>query len=242
MGQTNQTPNFKFSYEKLYQLSNHTVSLMERDLSEFNNYGVTQQLIDEFRNVNENFVSTSYDNELLGNQMFMTEAKNILAEEIRSGLYQIMIKVRMYASKNSVMYLQFRNDEISKITDLELASQFRKSITIIRGKIETLTDYGFSEDLLNQFEGKLNNFTEKIDAKRLAINQRDIATQERHVKANKVYDLLSKYSYVGRMMWLKTDEARSNDYILYHTASKQDEQPGDSPPEPESYGEVITNV
>jgi len=142
---------FNFSYEKLYQLGVQTISLMERDLDEFAKYGVTEELINEFRTLNETFVSNEYDNQLLANQMYKTEQKNQKAEEIRSELYSIMLKIRVHAKTSSITYMQFNNEEIYNFSDLELASQFRKSILIISNAIDVFANYGFNKTVLDSY-------------------------------------------------------------------------------------------
>jgi len=219
---------FNFSYEKLYQLGVQIISSMERDIEEFAKYGITEELLNEFRTLNQEFVTSDYDNQLLANQMYKTEQKNIKAEEIRSELYSIMLKIRVHEEKTSITYLQFDNEEIYNFSDYVLASQFRKSIAIIKDALDLFSNYGFTEELLDNYSLLLEDFIMSIDEQNVAINLRDISTQERHLKANRVYDLLAKYSYIGRTMW-RNDEARSNDYVIYKTKSIKDvSEPDDS--------------
>jgi len=222
------SPNFKLSHEKLYQLSYQTAYLMERDLTEFEKYGINQSHIDEFRAVANQFETGGFDNEHLGEQMAQTEAKNLLVEEIRSDLQNVMLKLRTHFGTNSVLYLQFKNSNISKFTDAELGSQFRISIDILRSNIAELGICGITEQMLDEFETKRFNLGEVLHSQQYAKHMRDIYTQKRVIRANQLYDLLSKYAYLGRNMW-SNDEARSNDYIIYHTkSSKETPEPEDS--------------
>ena len=114
-------PKFRFSHERLYQLSYQTAYLMERDLSEFEKYGINQSHIDEFRAVANQFERGGFDNQYLGDQMAQTEAKNLLVEEIRSDLQTLMLKLKTHFGKNSVLYLQFQNKIFLNLPMLNLA-------------------------------------------------------------------------------------------------------------------------
>ncbi len=236
MAKTKLSLNFSFSYEKLYQSSFQTAYLMERDLTEFEKYGVNQSFIDEFRAVTNQLEHGGFDNEYLGDQMFQTEAKNLLAEEIRSDLKKVMLKLKTHFGTQSVLYLQFYNKDISKFTNAELGSQFRMSIDIMRKHVSSIGVCGITNDVLDLYEQKRESFSEVIYSQNLAKYIRDIYTQKRMLTANQLYDLLSKYSYLGRNMWNK-DEARSNDYIVYnHKRKSKPDSSGDSPPENQNDG------
>ena len=227
MAKSKLSPNFRFSHENLYQLSYQTAYLMERDLTEFENYGINQTNVDEFRAVANQFETGGFDNEYLGDQMTQTEAKNLLVEEIRSDLQNVMLKLRTHFGTKSVLYLQFKNREISKFTDAELGSQFRISIDILRKHISQLEACGITADMLDVLDQKRANLSEVLHSQQFAKHIRDIYTQERMLRANKLYSLLSKYSYLGRNMW-KNDEAKSNDYVIYGSSSAPPESPENS--------------
>jgi len=206
---------FNFAYEKLYHISKFIAIMMERDLEEFSNYGIYQKDIDEFRQLCEEFIKIEPDAVLLGTQMFKTEDKNQYVEEIRKMLYRIMLSVRNIAKQEKVVYVQFRNEIISKLTDNELVSQARVTIKIISKRIELFEDQGINQYFLDNFIGKINALEAAYLEQQIAISERDIATQIRINKANNVFELLNKYSYIGKNMWaIVGDEARGNDYII----------------------------
>ncbi len=48
-----------------------------------------------------------------------------------------------------------------------------------------------------------------------AINDRDIATEERIDAGNALYEKLVKFCNTGKDIWVNASEARYNDYIIY---------------------------
>ena len=220
---------FNISYENLYRLSYRTATFMERDLQEFAGFGINQSKIDEFKLLYQEFIDGEQDNELLAIQMFKTEAKDNLEEEVRIFLYDIMLKVRMLSKKDKVTYIQFRNSQISKFKSSELITHARLAIRLINKNIEKFTDLGITPEMLTSYDEKIDSCNEAFMQQKEAIADRDIATQLRINKANEVFELLNKYCYIGKNMWaLKNDEARGNDYIITTNNSSS------SPPEPDS--------
>ncbi len=211
---------FTVSYENLYRLSYRTATMMERDVEEFAKYGIKQSDIDAFKLLYQEFINSEPDNALLGSQMFKTEDKNKLAEEVRVMLYRIMLKVRAVSEKNNVMYVQFRNNKISQFTDSELVNQARLSVILINRNIDVFSEEGLTPEVLASFSEKINSFDKAYMAQQVAITDRNLSAQRRIVKSNEVYDLLQKFAYIGRNMWaIEKDEARGNDYIIEHRSS-----------------------
>ncbi len=214
------TKKFTISYENLYRLSYRTATMMERDLEEFANYGIEQSDIDAFKKLYQEFIDSEQDNALLASQMFRTEEKNRLAEEVRKMLYRIMLKVRAVSEKSDFMYLQFRNNKISKFTGSEFVSHARLSIHLLNRHIDIFSAEGVTPEVLASFEAKVNSFNDAYMQQQITIVDRDIATQRRMEQSNEVYKLLKKYAYIGKNMWaIEGDEARGNDYIIESKSS-----------------------
>ncbi len=206
---------FNISYENLYRLSYRTATIMERDVEEFANYGIEQSDIDAFKLLYEEFINGDQDGMLLSTQMFRTEEKNRLADEVRKMLYRIMLKVRAISEKSDFMYHQFRNNKISQFNDSELISHARFTIFLIDRHIDIFSAEGVTPEMLASFTQTIENFNEACMQQQISILDRDIATQQRIRRANELYILLKKYAYIGKNMWaIEEDEARGNDYII----------------------------
>ena len=63
----------------------------------------------------------------------------------------------------------------------------------------------------------VNSFETEVDDQLDTINDRDIATEARVVKGNSVYAKLIKVANTGKNIWVTTNEAKHNDYVIYDT-------------------------
>ncbi len=191
---------------------------MKRDLEKFTKCGVNQQDIGELLTKATAFANGSFHNEYLGMQMFKTEAKNKLVSELKAAINDIMLKIEIASTRNSIMYAQFRNVNLSELSNTELVLHDRCTANICTTYLEQLTEYNVTQAEIDNIDSLVNQLTIAIDAQNLAIAERNIATKERAERANELYSLLSAYRNLGRKMW-SNDEARSNDYIMYSGSS-----------------------
>jgi len=215
--------NFNFSQEELYQKSVQTVSLMNRDKEIFSKYGVNQSKIDEFLTKATAFAQCSFDNEFLGVQMFKTEAKNRKVSELKSAVSDLMLKVEMSATRNSIMYAQFRNVSLAELSNTELVFQGRCTANIGLKYLAQLTDFGVTLEEIQKINTLVNQLTDSLNEQNVAIVERNIATRARAEKTNELFGLLSTYRNLGRKMWLNSDISRSNDYVMSSGGSSNTE-------------------
>ena len=221
--------NFSFSQEELIQMGFQTVSLMSRDLEKFSEYGVNQTKVDELLIRVQAFADGTFDNEFLGIQMFKTEAKSKKSTELRILIREFMLKIELISNRKSIMFGQFRNVKLSELTDIELIFQARSTANIGLRYIDLLFEYGVTAVELENIDTLANELTQAIDERNIAIAERDIEARARTEKAVEIYSLLSTYRNLGRKMWLVSNEAKSNDYIMTGgMGSTTDNQSGDT--------------
>ncbi|MFC2093968.1 hypothetical protein ACFLSV_08725, partial [Bacteroidota bacterium] len=68
---------------------------------------------------------------------------------------------------------------------------------------------------LTELETKCQTLEDALDEQADAIADRDIATEDRIETGNALYDKLINYCSFGQQIWIETDEAKYNDYIIY---------------------------
>jgi len=70
-----------------------------------------------------------------------------------------------------------------------------------------------------------NDFDTAIDVKQDAVKNRDIKTQDRIIKGNAVFKEITRLCNSGKSLFVNTDEAKYNDYVIHNTPSGTDETP-----------------
>ena len=225
---------FKLSYGELYQMSNQTISLVERDKSEFEKYGVNTSVLNQLIAKKEEFEYIPYDEVFEQRQMLLTQEKNKLAEELKTAIREVMLKVRFAYKSNSLVGISFRNGGLSDFSDSELSLKARVTVLLLQEKFAVLSSYGLTEAEVERLNSLEKQFTVKLDAKEKAVCNRGSATEFRVNKANELYELVSSIRNVGRKMWIEKSEALSNDYIILSSKSVRSNKPeGTAPPDEE---------
>jgi len=213
----NVTSMFKGSLEGLFQMGFQTISLVNRDLNEFGKLGLGQQHADEFSNLVAEFNAIKRDEVYQGELMLITEAKNQIAEQLMSAMRLIMLKVEAACAVNSIMYIQFRNGNISQMTDLELADRARTTVDLLIKWKNKLAPFGLTQADIEEIADLLMQFNLKIREQADCVNTRDFETQLRAIKANELWKQVSYFRNLGRKMWAETNEAYSNDYVMHES-------------------------
>lgn len=225
------TTNFKGSLEGLSLTANQTAELLDRDQEMFGNYGITETQIGNFNTVLSDFKEIKRDDVYLGLQVYATEQKTIARENLIAGIRDIMLLVENAFSSKSVIYNQFRNGRLSDMSDGDLCSRAKVTVDILNQWFEVLNENSLNQSHIDNLEKLYVELQTKIIEQAKAINDRNYWTEQRILKANELYALITKYSSIGRKMWTGRNEAYSNDYILYGSVSQTINSEEESPEE-----------
>jgi len=220
--------NFKFSYSELYQLGIHTGSLMQRDLSELQKYGISQTTINELKAQVDNFAMVEPDELYEQDQMLATKARNELSEQLKTAIRDAMTSVDVAFSNKDIEYISSRNSNLSNLTHNEVAMRGRVMVKLLQKNYEVLQNYGITEEVISNLQSLSDQLSESIDNQEIAVCEREAATKNRYNQANNLFETVSKYSRIGRRIWAERNEALSNDYIIYGSSSAPPQNPNSS--------------
>ena len=210
---------FRLSYGELYQMSNQTISLVERDINEFDKYGVNTSVLNQLVAKKEEFEYIPYDEVFEQKQMLLTQQKNEASGLLQTAIRSSMLKVNFAFRSNPLVGISFRNGGVSKFPDSELSVRARVTVLLLQDNLDILSNYGLSQTEIDELNSLEKDFTNKLDLQQKAICNRDTATEFRVAKANELYELISSIREVGRKMWAEKSEALSNDYIILSAKS-----------------------
>jgi len=210
---------FNLTYSTLIQKTDDLILSAIRDLIDLAKFGMTQQKIDKTQLIRDEFVNMPTDHELLGDQIGRTEEKSQMAEILRTDMKNIGSRIMLKFGKKSRQYRTANIGEISQLADEKLCHTGYSLVRTATQLLEELADTGLTQEIIDSLKSHLEQFDELIDLQRKAINQRDISTQERRVKANELYANLMHISETGKATYQGTNEAKYNDYVIYNTAS-----------------------
>lgn len=210
---------FKFSYAELFQLGLFTGSLMKRDLSEFQKYGISQSTLNELKAQVDNFALIEPDESFEQDQMLATMARNELSELLKTAIRDVMTSIDVAFSKNDIIYISSRNSNLSNLTHHEIAMRGRVMASVLQKNYEVLQNYGITEEVIESIQSLSSELSNRIDSQEFTICEREVATSNRYKQANELFEVLSKYNRIGKRMWAERNEALSNDYIIHGRSS-----------------------
>ncbi len=205
-------------------LARAKASFMRRDLVEFEKYGVTEDSIDSLDSMITEFEAIPTDEELVGDQVIATQAKDAQAEKVKGILGAIMTRVRNKFGAHSGEYRKFGVGEIATLDGGKLGYTAARAHRVAVTYLPQLMSEGLTQEMLTDFDTQIKAFNTRLGAQEDAISDRDIATENRAAKANAIYSLLVKYCDTGKRIWASTNEAKYNDYVIYDTPTGSPEE------------------
>ncbi len=207
--------NFAMSFAELEQFVRNVISSMRRDDAEFANYGVDSNAIDDFENLCNLFEEIPTDEELEGIVTITTQEKDAKADELRVSTREITTRVEVKFGENSGQYRSCGVENLTKLSDSSLLRCGRRVHRRGADMLADLASEGLTQQILDDYNALNQEFEEALDNKDDAVKDRDISTDNRVQKANDLYTFLSNYCNYGKRIWVNTNEAKYNDYVIY---------------------------
>ena len=209
--------DFSMSFAELEQFVRNVISSMRRDSAEFDNYGVSAGDIDDFEDLCNDFEDLPTDAELEGIVTIKTQAKDAKADELQVETREITTRVEVKFGENSGEYRSLDAGDLTRFSDPSLLRCARRVHRRGTDMLADLASEGLTQQILDDYDVLIQGFEDALDDKDDAVKDRDIATNNRVQKANELYEFLSNYCNYGKRIWINTNEAKYNDYVIYKT-------------------------
>ncbi|CAM3891291.1 MULTISPECIES: hypothetical protein [Flavobacterium] len=190
---------------------------MRRDVAKFTTYGILASDILALEEKITLFSDGISDIEILGDQTNSTALKNIIGDELRTAIRDLMTRVQLVFKPESSNYRKFGTDTLSKQSDAELLFTSRRVVRVGYFFLSELEPKGVSATTLADIVTLGNNFENGIIDLKIKIGDRDVMQEERVEAANLLYEKLVSYTNTGQSMWANSNVAKYNDYVIYNT-------------------------
>jgi len=206
--------NFNTTIANLYQLGNRIIGLLERDISEFNKYGITEAHVNELRSNIDQFNNLPFDELYEQRQILLSKEKSEKEETLKMALRNLILKIEMAYEQSNVLYLTISRTKLLKLSSSELCVHTKSILIIVEENLDMLSNFGVTTSEIDNLKTLSDELTILNIDREVAIYKRVSATNHRVIEANKIYKQISKYFYMGRKIWAEQSEALYNDYIL----------------------------
>lgn len=216
---------YKFSDAKLGILVKEKVAFMRRDLAFFAGYNITATQINALETAVTHFQNFATNVEFENIQVEKTNLKDAKAEQLRMAIRNVMSRVVLKYPESSAKYKQFGTAELSKQTDANLLITGKRVVRVGTSLLTDLAGNGLTATLLTPITTLGNEFEVMLIDQKVAIANQDIFQEDRVEMGNSLYETLVKYTNTGQSIWVATDVAKYNDYVIYNTPSGEEEVP-----------------
>ena len=213
---------YNFPDAELYRMAMDSIRLAKRDLEFFKaGYDYDGRRLKGFHDRCERFVEMPHDDELLGDQMVVTDKKYEAAEKLKHAIRSVMTRVRMAFSNRTGRYRKFGTAKIGDMTDAQLLFCGRRVIRVARAQWNFLADTGLNETHLERVAKACQAFELAMNIQQDKIADRDISVESRIDLGNLIYEELIKVCDIGKDVWAEKDRAKYDAYCIYDSNMEQ---------------------
>lgn len=212
---------YNFPDADLYMQCRERIKYAHRDLTYFNQYGYTVERLKTFLNKCHQFQALPGDDELVGDQMMMTEKKNQAAEALKSSIRSVMTRVALKFSNRSGRYRKFGTTKMGDMSDPQLLFCGRRVARVARQQLDFLAETGLNETHIARVTAACQDFEIALHIQQDKIAERDIAVELRTEKGNDLYQELVALCTIGKDIWAEKDRNKYENYTLYESNNDQ---------------------
>ena len=221
MKKQNSNRKHNFPDADLYLQCIERIRYAHRDKDYFEQYGYDLERLKKFKVMCDKFKDLPDDDELVGEQMIMTEKKYKTSEKLRSAIRSLMTRVAMKFSNRTGRYRKFGTAKLGDMTDAQLIFCARRVIRVARQQIDFLADVGVNENVLRRITEASQEFERSVNIQQDRVADRDIAVERRVERGNVLYDELVTMCNIGKDIWEEKDPAKYENYCIYESNNDQ---------------------
>lgn len=218
-----QATNRKHNYPDadLYLQCMERIRYAHRDIEMFQQYGYDLERLKKFKAMCDRFRELPDDDELLGDQMILTEKKYKSAEKLKGAIRSLMTRVAMKYNNRTGRYRKFGASKLGDMTDAQLIFCARRVVRVARQQIDFLDDVGVNEKVLGKISEACQEFENAVNLQIDRVADRDIGVERRVDYGNEIYDELVTLCNIGKDIWNNKDLAKYENYCLYESNNEQ---------------------
>jgi ribosomal protein L17 len=212
---------YNFPDADLYLLCMERIRDAHRDLTYFEQYGYSLDRLKGFKALCDQLHTLPDDDELVGEQMLMTEKKDAASEKLKTAVRSLMTRVAMKYNNRSGRYRKFGTAKMGDMTDAQLLFCGRRVVRVARQQIDFLAEVGVNETQIQRVVDAHQEFENALNIQQDKIADRDISVERRIEQGNKLYMELIVLCNIGKDIWAEKDPSKYESYTIYESNNDQ---------------------
>jgi hypothetical protein len=203
----------------LLMLARKLSANMTRDESQFLEKGVTTDDKDALELLINDFALFPNDDYYRADISLAVQNKDNIRADMLIKIRNIINCVVIKWGEGSPQYKKFGAAKISNFNDKAFLTTVREIVTFATNYLADLTPVGLTLAMINALSIAADNFYTKLIAVKNSQEARDLKTQERILKGNEIYNFVSKYCSIGKIIWYDINEVKYSEYLIYKGVS-----------------------
>ncbi len=212
---------YNFPDADLYLQSMERLKYAARDKKQFELYGYKADRMKKFIAMCDKFRGLPDDDELIGDQMVVTDKKYAAAEKLKTAIRSLMTRVAMKFNNRTGRYRKFGTAKMGDMTDAQLLFCGRRVARVARQQIDFLDDVGVNENSIQRVTDACRNFENALNIQQDKVADRDISVERRIEQGNALYEELVVLCNIGKDIWVESDLAKYENYTIYESNNDQ---------------------
>ncbi|GBL34679.1 hypothetical protein EMGBS15_02740 [Filimonas sp.] len=159
------TRNYSFADATLITTCNNTHHFMSRDTTEFGTFNVLPADMTTFRTEVTTFEDLPTDQELLGAQIEATEKKDLIAENLKVAIREIMTRAQSKYGVHGARYKKFGTEDMDSMDDPHLLTCGRRVKRIATEFSAELATKGLTAAMITALNTLNQDYEDALDKK-----------------------------------------------------------------------------
>ena len=211
--------NYNLADADLCVFASNLVAKMTRDLLDLKNFGVTAQNITDLETLGNVFETFPSDDYFIGTVMIATDAKLAIFAQIREVIRNMATRVELKWGLDSGQYRILGAAGMTRFDENKLLLKSRAMHETMTKYLADLAAFGLTQAELDAWEALNESCETAMRTQSLAQSERDDSTNNRIKAGNALYEKVAEYCEIGKRVYVKTNPAKYNDYIIYGHAA-----------------------
>lgn len=212
---------YNFPDADLYVQALERIKYAYRDIKLFEHYGYGMDRLKAIKALCDQFHALPDDDEMVGDQMIVTEKKDAAAEKLKTAIRSLMTRVAMKFNNRTGRYRKFGTAKLGDMTDPQLLFCGRRVVRVARQQMDFLADVGVNENILKRISDAAQEFETALNIQQDKVADRDIAVERRTEQGNKLYQELVVLCDIGKDIWAEKDPVYYENYCIYESNNEQ---------------------
>ncbi len=205
----------------LYVQCLEVIKNVHRDMEYFKQYSYDVERLKGFKATCDRFHALPDDDEMVGDQMIVTEKKDVASEKLKNAIRSVMTRVEIKFNNRTGRYRKFGTAKMGDMSDPQLLFCGRRVVRVARQQIDFFSEVGLTEKTISRVQDACQDFENAMNIQQDKVADRDISVERRMEIGNQIYNEMIIACNIGKDVWAEKDPIKYEQYVVYESNNEQ---------------------